>query len=261
MHLKKTLIYSPTCSNIAHPDQNNTVEQINTCLLCSSSSCSLTCSCRTITCRFHSAMGQPASSWVGTRESMSARITSTMGTSSNSSSLSSFCQRSTHDSQSVTAKQLLLFKALLHQLHYQNPWIYFKHLHQCFQHCNCKMSRGLYYYQSCDDPVGLSLLWISQHTRWSACTCPSYLRSFSWAFVLKKGSWSCCFFFILYRVYFYLYSQPAHRLSGEDCSESGVPQGLHRLHVGHEGEVPLWRLQMVEWCHNCNKGKRSNIQF
>ena len=180
---------------------------MSTCLLCSSSSCSLTCSCRTITCRFHSAMGQPASSWVGTRESMSARITSTMGTSSNSSSLSSFCQHSTmHNSQSVTAKlfplfatsgvdpcpsleRLHFFKALLHQLHYQNPWIYLKSLHQCFQHCNYKMSRGLKYNQNYDGPVGLSLLWISQHTKWSLCTNPSsaYLRSFSWAFILKNG--------------------------------------------------------------------------
>ncbi|KAG7272493.1 hypothetical protein CRUP_005965 [Coryphaenoides rupestris] len=38
-----------------------------------------TCSCLTITCLFHSAMGRPSSSWVGTRASMSARTTSPMG--------------------------------------------------------------------------------------------------------------------------------------------------------------------------------------
>lgn len=77
--------------NLCWPVCAHTALQTSTCLLCSSSCCSLTCSCRTITWRFHSAMGRPASSWVGTRESMSARITSTIGTSSSNSSSSSFC--------------------------------------------------------------------------------------------------------------------------------------------------------------------------
>ena len=150
-------------------------------------------------------------------------------------------------------RKTAFFKALLHQLHYQNPSMYFKHLHQCFQQ-RCFLLPELWWSSG-----SVSAL-ISQHTRWSACPSSAYLRSFSWAFVLKKGSWSW-FFFILYRVYFYLYGQPAHRLSREDCSESSVPQGLHRLHVGHEGEVPLWRLQMVERCHNCNKGKSPTSSF
>lgn len=63
---------------------------------------------------------------------------------------------------------------------------------------------------------------------------------------------------------FILKGRPAHRLSSEDRSEASVPQRLNRLHVGHEGEIPLWRLQMVEGCHHCNRyneGQRSTIQF
>lgn len=38
---------------------------------CSSSSCMRSCSLRTITCRFHSGMGRPCSSWLGTSASTS----------------------------------------------------------------------------------------------------------------------------------------------------------------------------------------------
>lgn len=47
--------------------------------LWAASSRSLACSCLTITCLFHSAMGRPFSSWVGTSESISDRLASSVG--------------------------------------------------------------------------------------------------------------------------------------------------------------------------------------
>lgn len=38
----------------------------------------------------------------------------------------------------------------------------------------------------------------------------------------------------------------AHRWSSEDCRKASVPQRLDRFHMRHQGEIPLWRLQVVE---------------
>lgn len=91
----------------------------HTFILCSSSSCNLALSWRTITCLFHSAMGRPLSSWVGTRESMSARITSSMGMSSSSSpSLSALW------GDNIASTHSLFPKSYIHQFFNRNKCLW-----------------------------------------------------------------------------------------------------------------------------------------
>lgn len=58
-----------------HSSRDPTVRAPPTLRRCSSSSCMRSCSLRTITCRFHSGMGRPCSSWLGTRASTSGGAT------------------------------------------------------------------------------------------------------------------------------------------------------------------------------------------